>query len=132
MQQTLRNLIADGKTKQAIAALRRLTASDSDANNAVNLLASRFAEYEKQKLGNLEDPSVLGIELNKINNALFVQIDRLEENGASAASTDASDSVPSSEGVTRSHAVSTPPAAATPAATKQGFSRPRLISSILS
>ena len=58
--------------------LRRLTASDSDANNAVNLLANRFAEYEKQKLGNLEDPSVLDIKLNQINNALLVIIDRLK------------------------------------------------------
>ena len=122
MQQTLRNLIADGKTKQAIAALRRLTASDSDANNAVNLLASRFAEYEKQKLGNLEDPSVLGIELNKINNALLVQIDRLEENATSSASVYVSESVPSSDGVTASHAVTTPPTVAKPDDSKQGFS----------
>ena len=118
MQQTLRHLIADGKTKQAIAELRRLTASDSDANNAVNLLSNRFAEYEKQKLGNLEDPSVLGIELNKINNALLVQINRLDENGASAAS----DGVTSSHAVTKPPVVISPPAATKSDDTKQGFS----------
>ena len=46
MQQTLRNLIADGKTKQAIAELRRLTASDSDDNNAVNLLAKMLRKSQ--------------------------------------------------------------------------------------
>ena len=79
MKQTLRNLIADGKIKQAIDQLRSLTHADADLNRDVNLLAARFAKYEQQYLGDLADPSVLGIESNKINNALLALIDKLSE-----------------------------------------------------
>jgi Effector-associated domain 11 len=79
MQQTLRNLIAEGKTAKVLAELRRLTASDTDLNNEVNLMASRFSEYDRQKRLGLEDPSVLNIELNKINNTLLSIVDRLPQ-----------------------------------------------------
>ncbi len=82
MQQTLRNLIADGKTAKVIAELRRLTASDADLHSEVNLLAARFSKYEKQHLGNLEAANVLDIELNRINNALLAVIDKLNNDDA--------------------------------------------------
>ena len=79
MEQTLRNLIADGKTKEAIAELRRLTASDVDLNNEVNILAARFTKYGTQYHLGLEDSTPLNIELNKINSALLAVIDRLDK-----------------------------------------------------
>jgi hypothetical protein len=78
MKQTLRNLIAEGKTKQAIAQLRQLTKNDADLNAEVVQLSARFSAYEHQKRMATEDPSVLSIELNKINNALLSVIERLE------------------------------------------------------
>ena len=89
MKQTLRDLIADGKTAKVIAELRRLTASDTDLNNEINLIANRFTTFERQQRLGLEDPSVLNIESNKINTALLDIIDRL----------------PNSDGVTLSHSV---------------------------
>jgi Effector-associated domain 11 len=79
MKQTLRNLIAEGKTKQTIAQLRQLTKNDADLNAEVVQLSARFSHYERQQRMGVEDPSVLGIELNKINNALLSVIDRLDE-----------------------------------------------------
>ncbi len=93
MKQTLRNLIADGKTAKAIAELRRLTTSDPDLNTEINLIANRFATFERQLRLGLEDPSVLNIESNKINTALLDIIDRLS----------ASEAVPSSHRLTTAH-----------------------------
>ena len=80
MQQTLRNLIADGKTKQAIAELRKFSFGDKEDNNQIIRLAASFATYERQSLGNEETPSVLRPELARINKALLVLIDSLDEN----------------------------------------------------
>lgn len=82
MKQTLQNLLAEGKTKQAIAELMQLSTHDTDLKAEVVQLSARYAEYERQKRMGLEDPSVLGIELNKINNALLSVIDRLEKKGS--------------------------------------------------
>jgi hypothetical protein len=90
MEQTIRNLIAEGKTKEAIAQLQTLTASNKVLHNDVVQLSARFSKYEKQHLGNLEDPALLGRELNQINQALLATLD---------AST--------SDGVTSSHPVTT-------------------------
>ena len=91
MKQTLRDLIADGKTAKVIAELRRLTASDTDLNNEINLIANRFTTFERQQRLGLEDTSALNIESNKINTALLDIIDRF----------------PNSDGVTLSHSVTT-------------------------
>jgi hypothetical protein len=77
MKQTLRNLIAEGKTKQAIDQLRQLNLADTDLNAEVVQLSARFSHYERQQRMAVEDPSVLGIELRKINSALLSVIDRL-------------------------------------------------------
>jgi hypothetical protein len=74
MKQTLRNLIADGKTKQALDKLRALNIADTDLHAKVVQLSSRFSHYERQQRMGVEDPSVLGRELNKINNALLSDI----------------------------------------------------------
>ena len=102
MKQTLQNLLAEGKTKQAIAELMQLSTHDTDLKAEVVQLSARYAEYERQKRMGLEDPSVLGIELNKINNALLSIIGQLK-----------GDSTPS-VGVMANHLDAHPP--------KQGFS----------
>jgi hypothetical protein len=79
MKQTLRNFIADGKTKQALDQLRQLHIADTDLSAEVVQLAARFSQYERQQRMGVEDPSVLGIELRKINSALLSVIDRLDE-----------------------------------------------------
>jgi hypothetical protein len=78
MKQTLKNLIADGKTKQALDQLRQLHIADTDLNAEVVQVSARFAQYERQQRMGVEDPSVLGIELRKINSALLSVIDRLD------------------------------------------------------
>jgi tetratricopeptide (TPR) repeat protein len=80
MQQRLRNLIAEGKTKEVIDELRRLTATDTEANNNALKLSARFAQYNSQQTGRLEDPSVLYITLNQLNNDLLAFVNALEEN----------------------------------------------------
>jgi len=79
MDHPLRAALAKGKTKQVITELRALTVGNADLHNQVIQLSARYTNYEKQKLGDLENPSVLGIELNKINNAALAIIDELEE-----------------------------------------------------
>lgn len=71
MKQTLQNLLAEGKTKQVIAELMQLHTIDTDLKAEIVQLSARYAEYERQKRMDLEAPSVLGIELNKINHALL-------------------------------------------------------------
>lgn len=99
MKQTLRNLLAEGKTKQVIDKLRQYNIADADLNAEVVQLSARFAQYERKQRMGLEDSSVLDRELNKINNALLSVIDRLEVTTSQT-----------SEQVTSSH----PPTAATP------------------
>lgn len=77
MKHTLRDLVANGKTKQAITELLSATKHDSDLHNRVIQLSARFAQYEKQQLGNLESPSGLSTELNKINLAILAIIEEL-------------------------------------------------------
>ncbi len=102
MKQALQNLLAEGKTKQVIAQLMQLTIHDTDLKAEVVQLSARYAEYERQKCMGLEDPSVLSIELNKINSALLSLIGQLKE-----------DNMPS-VGVMANHPDAHPP--------KQGFS----------
>ncbi len=99
MKQILRNLIAESKTKEVIAELRRLTTSDRDLNNEINIMAARFTKYKTQYHLGLEDTTPLNIELNKINNALLDIIDRLDTEGGASTTSESR----TSEGVTRSH-----------------------------
>ncbi len=78
MEQTLRNLIANGKTAQAIAELRQLTLSDGDLANQVILLSARFEDISRRTvIGLVEDTDTM-TELQQINQSLLVIIDRLE------------------------------------------------------
>lgn len=79
MKPALRDNLSKGKTKEVIDELATLVASDVDLHNRVTQLSARFAQYERQKLGNLEDPSILGIELNRINEAVLAIITELEK-----------------------------------------------------
>lgn len=78
MKQTLQNLLAEGKTKQVIAEIMQLSTDDTDLKAEIVQLSARFSEYERKKRMDLEDPSVLGIELNKINSALLSVINQLD------------------------------------------------------
>lgn len=98
MKQTLRQLIAKGKTKEVIAELMHLTAYDIDLNNEVNILSARFTKYKTQYHLGLEDSALLNIESNRINNALLDIIDRLDTEGGASTT---------SEVVTRSYPLTT-------------------------
>ena len=86
MQETLRNLIAKGKTKQALDTLLATNVADKDVQQRIILLSNRFQIYERKALGNLEDPSVLGVELNEINRALLAIVEELDGNETSTYS----------------------------------------------
>jgi hypothetical protein len=79
MKESLKTALAKGQTKQVIAALCTLTVQDADLQRQAIHLSARYAEYERQKLGNLENASVLGIELNKINQTTLAIIETLDE-----------------------------------------------------
>jgi Effector-associated domain 11 len=66
MKQTLRHLIAEGKTRQALDTVRQFNIGDTDLNAEVLQLSARFSQYERQQRMSGEDPSVLRRELNQI------------------------------------------------------------------
>lgn len=74
MEQTIRDLIAKGKTAKAIAKLRHHTTSDDDLKNEMDILSARFSRYQTQLHLGLEAPSVLNIELNQIHQALLAVV----------------------------------------------------------
>jgi hypothetical protein len=80
MKQTLRNLIAEGKTAKMLINLRKITLTDDNLKNEVSLIAARFSELERQNRLGFTDPSVSVLELNKINYALLDIIDQLKDN----------------------------------------------------
>lgn len=85
MKKTLRDLLAKGKTKQVIAELLTLTVGDTDLHHQAIQLSARYAQYEKQKLGDLEAPAVLNVELNRINQTALGIMEALEEEDRSMA-----------------------------------------------
>ena len=78
MKSKIGKLIEAGKTQQALDKLSEVITSDADLKNQITLLYNRFSEYEKTKIGNLEDPSVLSIELNKINQSILLITGKLD------------------------------------------------------
>lgn len=78
MKQTLQNLLAEGKTKQVIDQLRQVTRPDADLHDEVLQLSARFEEMEKQNRLNLSENADIGLERNRINNALLSVVNRLE------------------------------------------------------
>ena len=58
MKQTLQNLLAEGKTKQVIAELMQLQTNDTELKAEIVQLSARYAQYERQKKMDIEDPSV--------------------------------------------------------------------------
>lgn len=79
MKQILQNLIAEGKTAQAITLLRQATQHDSDEHNSVIHLSARLAEYNKQKHSGIADSNTLSIELNKIHIAILAIVNKLPD-----------------------------------------------------
>lgn len=77
-KQSLKEALAKGKTKQVLAELYKITTGNTDLHSQVIQLSARFAEYEKKQLGNLEDSSILGIALAKINQTALAIIDDLD------------------------------------------------------
>ena len=79
MKQVLRNLIAEGKTEQAIAQLRALKGLDNAVTIEINLLSGRFQGNEHQKRLGISDVKITQTETISVNNALLSVIDRLDE-----------------------------------------------------
>ncbi len=80
MKQTLRNLMADGKTARALDKLRQLNLNDDDLNTQITLLSARFKKNESQKNNGVIDERDFNLELNRINIALLAVIDQLDVN----------------------------------------------------
>ena len=79
MKQILRNLIAEGKTEQAIVQLRALKGLDNAVTIEIDLLSGRFQGNEHQKRLGISDVKITQTETISINNALLLVIDRLDE-----------------------------------------------------
>ena len=79
MQQTLRHLIADGKTEQAINQLRGLNGLDKALTVQIDMLSARFNRNESTKRMNVTDPAILSRESNDIDTALLSVIQQLDE-----------------------------------------------------
>lgn len=71
MKQTIQDLIANDKTKQAIEQLRRFTAENDDLYQQVLLLSSRFIENERQRHGGMVGHDTITQEHNSIKAALL-------------------------------------------------------------
>ncbi|MBK8490433.1 MAG: hypothetical protein IPL49_05865 [Saprospirales bacterium] len=79
MKQRLFKLLGEGKTKQVIQELLRITQGQDDLHQEVIMQSSRFEEYSKIKrsgITNLEEETVF---LSRINKALLEIIDKLPE-----------------------------------------------------
>jgi Effector-associated domain 11 len=73
----LRELIGAGKTRKVIEHLKTIPNLDSDVQQSIVLLASRFAEQQRQKnLGTVSNQES-SIELNQINLSLLNVIDEI-------------------------------------------------------
>lgn len=77
-KKALKASLSQGETKQVLAHLLNLTPANTDLRHQAIQLSARFAEYEKKQLGNLKDPAVLSIELNKINQTALAIIEKME------------------------------------------------------
>ena len=73
MKQVLQNLLAEDKTKQVIAQLIQLSTDDTDLKVEIVQLSARYAEYERQKRMDIEDPSVFFKKLLSISTTIDAQ-----------------------------------------------------------
>lgn len=78
MRQTLRNLIAQAKTEEAIKLLLQKTNAENDLGKRVIQLSARFQTYKRNLLDNLQDSQALGVELAKINRSLLELLEEWE------------------------------------------------------
>lgn len=77
-KKALKASLSQGETKQVLAHLLNITTANTDLHHQAIQLSARFAEYENKKLGNLEEPNLLNVELNKINQTALAIIEKLE------------------------------------------------------
>lgn len=77
MKQALKKALAKGETKDVLAELLKITAGSTNLHHDIVQLSARFTDYEKKKLANLEEPSLLSVELNRIINATLALIEEL-------------------------------------------------------
>ena len=79
MKNTVQQLLSEGNTAQALAALRNAPALDPDDNTLVFQLAARYAANERQQHTGTLTQEDYRLEANKINAALLAVAERLEE-----------------------------------------------------
>ncbi len=75
--ESMQKLIADGKTRQAIQALRSVSSQDEDWVNKVRMQSSRFETLENQKHEGTLTPAEYTLEKNKIDRALLHLIEQM-------------------------------------------------------
>lgn len=75
MKEHLKNLIAQGKIKEAIKELLQITNQESDLHNHVIQQSARLSELEKQQSLGTEDNTALNMTRNQVIAALLSIID---------------------------------------------------------
>ena len=78
MKKTLHDLLAAGKTAEVLSELQRLIPPDTGLHQQVIQLSARFAENERRRHSDTRTDDALGVELNKINEAVLLVIGEME------------------------------------------------------
>ena len=73
----LKNLVADGQTKQALELLESLKIEDKNLQNEIILLNHQYSEIYKNRL--IQDQRIFNAELNRINFTLLNIIDSIKD-----------------------------------------------------
>jgi hypothetical protein len=73
----LRNLLAEGNTREVLEQLKHLTNSDIDLQEDAISLSARYQKYLREKHRNTLDTQSLDMELNRINAAILNLIEKL-------------------------------------------------------
>lgn len=81
MKQTLKNLIAEGKTQQTIQQLLEIsqTLDDTDLQQQIITQSAFYSKYKQEQLSGIRSVEQEGIALAKINQGLLTIIDQLPE-----------------------------------------------------
>jgi hypothetical protein len=79
MKNSLKDLLAEGKTAQVLAALQQSAALDADDQNLVRLLAARYAENERRQHAGTLAHETYRVERNSINAAVLAVLAKLPD-----------------------------------------------------
>jgi hypothetical protein len=82
IKKILQNLLADGKTAQAIDQLRQLDLADKDLAQQILQNAARFSTLEKEQVMGTLRYDAYQLERNQINAALLAIVDKLPDEEA--------------------------------------------------